>query len=785
MDKENENQEQTLKKNAINNNSINTFCRLRPNSSNGPSINYLITNKESTLVINEDQTKSNAFKAGIGLNSNINNSSNKLQPKQNTQKQELITKYSFTKIFQEKTSQTTMFTEICYPIIEDLLSFERSSLIFAYGLSNSGKTHTIIGNMDTPGILPLSLIAILEKTKTIQEIYQDNKTSIECLYVEIYNEEIFDLLSPKKSKVHLKEKDKIFYLVDTTVKQINSIEDFNSALNDGILRKIHSSTKMNSLSSRSHTIFKIIIKDKNNREASLSIVDLAGAERNVRTETKGKELYQAGKINQSLMVLGRCIDAMEWNTRYVHGDKKIPVPIRESKLTKIFQEYFTGEQNVTMITTINLNKDDLLENKSVLSYSCKAKRIQPIKSWVSRKTKEDNKENINITMLMTGYNSDTNSDIIENSKLGVSVNNEQFNIFKDQYSSLVNRYENSIDEVEYLKDKNSLLINQMKNLENDYIAREYNAIIGKGKRFIMETWNNISQFRSNFFSHGKSNKTQFTINNPLYKKVFEEIINIPNYQYETCNENIEIIQEKSKAKTLKEIADSFSIVNMINKESNPIIEKKYNKKSKVIYKKKGYFTSSSAIEEENTAQVNKDNQVLSDSDSDNNSIDNDHPSVVNKEISEMHSDTKATKKKIAKEKEKKTINKTKKFLNDLEDINDSSNIKKDEEDKRENKGKNNKKKKNKTKKKIQSDLSFEITQQQKAKTKNKKNNKATLLSNDSYSKMSKYSSNIFNSSVSSISKRSDSDKEERIGEREKKGKSKKTKAKSKRNKSKK
>jgi kinesin family protein 20 len=161
---------------------------------------------------------------------------------------------------------------------------------------------------------------------------------------------------------------------------IRNIEDFNEALNLGIMKKTHASTTLNSYSSRSHTIFKFIMRWSRGdcyEEASLSLVDLAGSERAYRAETSGKELQQACKINHSLYVLGKCMEIMKHNS--IYSNKKI-VPFRESKLTMLFQEYFQGDQNIIMVTNINPSKDDLNETLRVLSYSCTARDIKPIKS---------------------------------------------------------------------------------------------------------------------------------------------------------------------------------------------------------------------------------------------------------------------------------------------------------------------------------------------------------------------------------------------------------------------
>jgi kinesin family protein 20 len=150
------------------------------------------------------------------------------------------------------------------------------------------------------------------------------------------------------------------------------------------MKKVHATTSLNPLSSRSHTIFKIIMRYNHiisgeYQECSLSMVDLAGSERAYRAETSGKELQQACKINQSLSVLGKCLDAMRHNSIYTQ--KKI-VPFRESKLTMIFQEYFQGDQNITMITNINPSKEDFEESLRVLNYACTAKEIKPIRSRI-------------------------------------------------------------------------------------------------------------------------------------------------------------------------------------------------------------------------------------------------------------------------------------------------------------------------------------------------------------------------------------------------------------------
>ena len=195
-------------------------------------------------------------------------------------------------------------------------------------MTNAGKTFTVIGTPDKPGILPKALQKLLEYDE--QKIKPDNiNNNLYCNFVEIYNEDVFDLLADDltgknkffKRKLNVKENlNSVFFLQDVTYSKLDNLESFNNILNKGISKKVHSSTNLNQNSSRSHTIFKIILMNKNKDISkidfsteeliSLSVVDLAGSERQKRTEAKGKNLQEACKINQSLSTLGKCLEAM-------------------------------------------------------------------------------------------------------------------------------------------------------------------------------------------------------------------------------------------------------------------------------------------------------------------------------------------------------------------------------------------------------------------------------------------------------------------------------------------
>ena len=176
-------------------------------------------------------------------------------------------------------------------------------------------------------------------------------------------------------------------MLDLTSIQISSGTQIETILDKCIANRSQADTVLNSNSSRSHTIFKIVLKytyqsSANNvsYDSSLCIVDLAGSERAKRTENTGNQMLEACNINKSLLVLGRCLKSLKDNQMSLSSTNV--VPYRDSKLTKILFEYFHEENNLRMIANINPRQADFEESMRVLNYAAIAKDIQPIKSRV-------------------------------------------------------------------------------------------------------------------------------------------------------------------------------------------------------------------------------------------------------------------------------------------------------------------------------------------------------------------------------------------------------------------
>ena len=341
---------------------VKSYCRLRPNNTYNSSLDrFTIENYSKTLVVD------------------FNSESNR-----NILSKQFADKYNFTEVFWPHTSNEEIYEKICKKNVEELFSDHKSSLIFVYGITNSGKTYTVIGNEEYPGILQLSLKELFDKYQNYKK--NNNLCQLTCTYIEIYNEVAYDLLSNERKKIKIRGTADRFYPSGNIVKKIEKISDFSYCLKVGENNKTKAETNANQTSSRSHSIFRVELSYEDNHSGepvSFCIVDLAGEERVSKSGALGNRLIETGNINLSLLTLKKCFKAMKANSKINNIEKKQAVPLRESKLTMLFKEYFAPHQNISVICNINPDKNDMIDIKSVLDFGSKAMKVKPMKSWIS------------------------------------------------------------------------------------------------------------------------------------------------------------------------------------------------------------------------------------------------------------------------------------------------------------------------------------------------------------------------------------------------------------------
>lgn len=268
-------------------------------------------------------------------------------------------KFEFDHVFPGSASQEDIFSQVAKPIVDDAVSGFNGTIL-AYGQTASGKTYTITGSdildPNSQGLIPRMISTVFDHIES-----SDNSLEYELKvsYSELYLEKIVDLLDIDKKSLKIRE-DKLtgFYINNITEQPVSSDFEVFELLRLGTENRHIMSTKMNSRSSRSHTIFTICLSIKNmvdqsNRLGKLTFVDLAGSERVSKTGAEGLRLKELKNINKSLNALTSVINSLT-------DSKSTHIPYRDSKLTKLLQNSIGGNSKTLMIITCS----SLLKNES-------------------------------------------------------------------------------------------------------------------------------------------------------------------------------------------------------------------------------------------------------------------------------------------------------------------------------------------------------------------------------------------------------------------------------------
>ncbi|KAK7544460.1 P-loop containing nucleoside triphosphate hydrolase protein [Phyllosticta citribraziliensis] len=334
--------------------------------------------ENSGVVVSTNGAKGNSVELSMGPNALSNKT------------------YSFDKVFSPAADQVMVFDEVVAPILNDVLDGFNCT-IFAYGQTGTGKTYTMSGDItdmlplpDAAGIVPRVLHALFDKLES-----NDHENSVKCSFIELYNEELRDLLAADDNvKLKLYEDNSKKGHSSTIVQgmeesHINNATKGIQLLRNGSHKRQVAATKCNDLSSRSHTVFTITVYMKRTSDTGedfvsagkLNLVDLAGSENIQRSGAENKRAAEAGLINKSLLTLGRVINALV--------EKSSHIPYRESKLTRLLQDSLGGRTKTCIIATLSPAKSNLEETISTLDYAFRAKNIRnkpQTNQMVSKKT---------------------------------------------------------------------------------------------------------------------------------------------------------------------------------------------------------------------------------------------------------------------------------------------------------------------------------------------------------------------------------------------------------------
>jgi len=282
--------------------------------------------------------------------------------------------FQFEAVFDGDSTQEQVFSD-CRDLIQSAIDGYNVT-VFAYGQTGAGKTHTMYGNPDQPGLAPRTIEALFDMVRK-QERGGGKKFVVKFYMIEVYKQDIIDLLGdPSKQKKSLEVKKDvgrgIMYVDGVTEHEVNSPAELEALMADGEKKRHTSATKMNSASSRSHLLLSIIVEGKVQETQAViygkvTLCDLAGSERPKKSEVVGDGLKEAIEINKSLSALGDVVEAL------CKGSKT--VPYRNHKLTMLMQDSLGGSAKTLMFVNCSPASSNAEETMMSLTWANRARKV--------------------------------------------------------------------------------------------------------------------------------------------------------------------------------------------------------------------------------------------------------------------------------------------------------------------------------------------------------------------------------------------------------------------------
>ncbi|QCE16851.1 centromeric protein E [Vigna unguiculata] len=282
----------------------------------------------------------------------------------------LATAYAFDRVFGPHTNSDEVYEVAAKPVVKAAMEGVNGT-VFAYGVTSSGKTHTMHGDQNSPGIIPLAI-------KDVFSMIQDTpgrEFLLRVSYLEIYNEVINDLLDPTGQNLRVREDAQGTYVEGIKEEVVLSPGHALSFIAAGEEHRHVGSNNFNLFSSRSHTIFTLMIESSAHGDdydgvifSQLNLIDLAGSESS-KTETTGLRRKEGSYINKSLLTLGTVIGKLS-------EGKASHVPYRDSKLTRLLQSSLSGHGHVSLICTVTPASSNMEETHNTLKFASRAKRVE-------------------------------------------------------------------------------------------------------------------------------------------------------------------------------------------------------------------------------------------------------------------------------------------------------------------------------------------------------------------------------------------------------------------------
>uniref|UniRef100_A0A672F4L4 Kinesin-like protein n=1 Tax=Salarias fasciatus TaxID=181472 RepID=A0A672F4L4_SALFA len=284
-------------------------------------------------------------------------------------------KFVFDHVFGENATQVDIFENTMKVVLDSVMNGFNCT-VFAYGATGAGKTHTMLGSQDDPGVMYRTMTELFNR---MDDAKDEKEFTVAFSYLEVYNEQIRDLLANAGPLAVREDGSKGVVVQGLTLHKPKSAEHILEALDSGNRNRTQHPTDMNATSSRSHAVFQIYLRQQDKTAslnpnvciAKMSLIDLAGSERASATNAKGARLREGANINRSLLALGNVI-----NTLADPKSKKTHIPYRDSKLTRILKDSLGGNCRTVMIANISPSSLSYDDTHNTLKYANRAKEIK-------------------------------------------------------------------------------------------------------------------------------------------------------------------------------------------------------------------------------------------------------------------------------------------------------------------------------------------------------------------------------------------------------------------------
>nr|XP_017219482.1 PREDICTED: kinesin-like protein KIN12B [Daucus carota subsp. sativus] len=314
--------------------------------------------------------------------------------------------FTFDSVADFNSTQMDVFQLVGAPLVENCLAGFNSS-VFAYGQTGSGKTYTIWGpsnalleenlSSDQQGLTPRVFERLFSRIDEEQAKHTDKQLRYQCRcsFLEIYNEQITDLLDPTQRNLQIREDVKTGVYVENLREEcVSTMKDVTKLLMKGLSNRRIGATSINTESSRSHSVFTCVVESRCKgvadglscfKSSRINLVDLAGSERQKLTGAAGDRLKEAGNINRSLSQLGNLINIL---AEVSQTGKQRHIPYRDSKLTFLLQESLGGNAKLAMVCAISPAQSCKSETLGTLRFAQRAKAVKN-KAVVNEEMQDD------------------------------------------------------------------------------------------------------------------------------------------------------------------------------------------------------------------------------------------------------------------------------------------------------------------------------------------------------------------------------------------------------------